>query len=189
MVTGLDAATLRRIQPVGAISRYPVADDDSEPDPRTVTVLLGSGGDSLTTSWLQQARAGSPGWSWTVLGRRSAAWVADPWPAIRAAAVVVTAAGQNTLAETMSARRPALVVPQHRPHREQIVTAVALTPSGCPVEVIEPGSRQDWATLLDRVSRLDGQCWASWCDGRAAGRAARIIERTRHRQLTGARVG
>ncbi|GAB2870075.1 glycosyltransferase [Nocardioides pacificus] len=177
------------IHHVGALARYPVvSDSETGRAPRSgtrrqVVVLHGSGGGGLSPQTLETARAQTPDWDWTVLGGPGG-WVADPWPVITAADVVVTHAGQNALAEVAAARRPAVVVPQERPHREQRTTAGALAAGGWPV-VVEPVFPVDgWAARLAAAAALDGTRWERWCDGRAADRFADIVVE----QLTGAAV-
>ncbi|MDQ6641618.1 MAG: glycosyl transferase [Actinomycetota bacterium] len=183
-VTGLDEDTLRRIRAVGAISRFPVA-DRTRTRPRTVTALFGSGGNDFPRTWLERAQTCAPDWSWTVLGGPGG-WDTDPWPALVSATVVVTHAGQNALAEVAAARRPAVVVPQRRPHNEQDTTADVLAASAhWPVEVLRRDQEPDWPALLDRVAGLDGARWSRWCDGRAAERAARVIEEIRRSEAAG----
>ena len=96
-------------------------------------VLSGRGGTELTLDELAAAEAETPGWTWTVLGAPGDRWVADPWPLICAADVVVTHAGQNAIADVAAARRPAVVVPQPRPFDEQATTAGALAAAGLAV--------------------------------------------------------
>lgn len=178
MVTGLDAPTARRIIPVGAISRFPV-NQGCPVRPRSVTLLHGSGGTALTGTLVRRLRTDTPRWSWTILGGPGA-WYEDPWPILTSSGVVVTHAGQNALAEVAAARRPAVVLPQTRPHDEQVTTASVLAAdSSWPAEVVHAAGLPDWSALLERVATLDGSAWAGWCDGRGAQRAAREIERVR----------
>ena len=96
-------------------------------------VLSGRGGTELTLDELAAAQAETPGWTWTVLGPPGRRWVADPWPLLCAADVVVTHAGQNAIADVAAARRPAVIVPQPRPFDEQATTARALDAAGLAV--------------------------------------------------------
>ena len=96
-------------------------------------VLSGRGGTELTLDQLAAAQAETPGWTWTVLGPPGTRWVADPWPLLCAADVVVTHAGQNAIADVATARRPAVIIPQPRPHDEQATTARALDAAGIAV--------------------------------------------------------
>jgi hypothetical protein len=173
LATGLTDAQRSRLHPVGALSRFPVADAaERRPGPRRVTVLAGRGG-AFDPALLDAARAQAPDWAWTILGGDT--WVDDPWQAVREADVVLTHAGQNALAEVAAARRPAVVVPQQRPHAEQTTTATVLAEGDWPV-VVEPTFPGDgWADRLDRAAALDGSAWARWCDGHAAERFAGVV--------------
>lgn len=174
-----------RLVHVGAFSRFDgrVDDDVRAPTPATrqVTVLSGTGGPGVDAASLERARRSTPGWTWTVLGGQAGAWHDDPWPALLRADVVVTHAGQNALAEVAAARRPAVVVPQERPHEEQRTTASALHADGrLPVVVADPPPTDDWAGLLDRAARLDGRAWEVWNDGKGAARAADVVLEVAH---------
>lgn len=182
MVRGLAPADAARLQCLGALSRFR-ADEfgadlrrDGAPDGvRRVVVLNGSGGGGPTADQLDRARATSPGWDWQVLGGPTGAWVADPTTALREADVVVTHAGQNALAEVAAARRPAVVVPQDRPHDEQRTTAGVLARGGWPAVVHEHWPDVGWDARLARASALDGGRWGSWCDGRAVHRFVGVV--------------
>jgi hypothetical protein len=108
-------------------------------------------------------------------------WAADPAPALCAADVVVTHAGQNAIAEVAAARRPAVVIPEPRPHDEQEATARALSTGHWPVTVLGSWPERGWGRLLTETSMRDGALWGAWCDGRAAQRFADVIERTARR--------
>ena len=176
MVHGLSSAALARLVPVGAMSRHPVRREAPSVAPcpeRTVVVLLGTGGHDVSTTDIDRARASTPGWTWTVLDGSPETWVADPSSVVAAADVVITHAGQNAIAETAAARRPAVVVPQARPHDEQLVTASVLE-QGWPALVCRTWPRAGWSGLLERAAAMDGQGWSRWCDGDAAHRFAEL---------------
>lgn len=175
MAPGLPADVAARLQPLGGLSRFapdpsPVASDRAG----SVVVLAGTGGGSEV---LQEAAArgaaAAPDLVWRVLGPGS--WSADPWAEIRAADVVVTAAGQNSLAEVAAARVPAVVVPQDRPHDEQATTGRVLADEAWPAVVVDDPAGADWAGLVRRAARLDGGRWAGWVDGGAASRMADVV--------------
>ena len=181
-VRGLASADAARLQCLGALSRFgadelaaEVRRDAAPHDVRRVVVLNGSGGGGPTADDLDRARATSPGWDWQVLGGPTGAWVADPTTALREADVVVTHAGQNALAEVAAARRPAVVVPQDRPHDEQRTTAGVLARGGWPAVVHEHWPDVGWGARLARASALDGARWAGWCDGRAVHRFVGVV--------------
>lgn len=101
--------------------------------------------------------------------------VADPWPLLCRAAVVVCTAGAGTVAEVAAARRPAVVLPQPRPFDEQFALALGLA-GGAPVEVVDRWPAADrWPVLLDRVEQLDPAGWSAWHDGRGAERLAAAV--------------
>jgi hypothetical protein len=170
----------RRIRYVGGLSRSDVADDRRRPDrlPRRVTVLMGAGGTSISRTQLTSARGETPGWRWTVLAVPPiGSWVDDPARVLRESDVVITHAGQNAIAEVAAARRPAIVIPQRRPHAEQEATAHALTSDRWPATVLWSWPGEGWDLLLDEASTRDGGAWEAWCDGDAACRFADILER------------
>lgn len=171
---GLPADIRARLRRVGALSRFPpVEPGPDRPGNHRVTVLAGTGGDGFDAATLSGAAQQTPGWAWTVLGPGS--WVSDPWAAIREADVVVSRAGQNSVAEIAAARVPAVLVPGARPHDEQVTTARVLAAGPWPVLVEADLPRSGWAQRLDAAAGLDGAGWSSWCDGSAAERFAGII--------------
>jgi hypothetical protein len=164
LLPGLPAAVRDRVVALGGLSRFPVAlPRPRRPGPPRAVVLSGGGG-----GWAGEFTR-APGWEWTVLGRGG--WTDDPRPVVEDADVVVTHAGQNALAEVAAARRPAVVVPQDRPHDEQRVTAGFLRAPAWPA-VVEDAVAADH---LDAARALDGSAWAGWCDGRAADRFAEVV--------------
>ena len=104
-------------------------------------------------------------------------WVDDVWPHLRAADVVITHAGDGALADVSAARRPAIIVPQERPHREQRAAARVLRSGLWPAIVVGRTAGRDWETLLEQARALDGNGWKWWNDGAGAHRAAAVIQR------------
>lgn len=181
MVHGLTGSEAERMVRVGALARHPVGGPRPVPGDGSggnVLVLGGRGGGGLAPGTLDRARALAPGWSWTVLGGSSGVWVEDTRAAILAADVVVGHAGENVVAEVAAARRPAILVPQERPHREQEFTARTLGSGQWPVLVERNPATAHWQQLLDRAHHLDTASWERWCDGRAADRFAALVDRT-----------
>jgi hypothetical protein len=170
------AAWTDKLRPLGALSRF----DDrpvppQPPDRRRVVALGGTGGDGFGEQ-VDRARLASPAWRWTQLGGSGGAWEADPWDVLTSADVVVTHAGQNAIAEVAAARRPAIVVPQPRPHGEQQATARTLERAGLAIVCRRWPEAARWPALLDAARRLGGEGWSRWNDGLAATRAAEAIE-------------
>ncbi len=189
MAPGLPDDLRERLVPVGALSRHPVRDvpaSGAATRGRTVALLLGSGGHDVSADDVRLAQEVTRDWHWHVLGADRSTWVADPSAVLAGADVVVTHAGQNALAATAAARRPAVVLPQARPHDEQQTTGAVLA-DGWPA-VVRPAwpDADEWAGVLDRAADLDPRRWAEWCDGRAADRFADVVLETRARIVDGA---
>ncbi|SED13222.1 Predicted glycosyl transferase [Nocardioides exalbidus] len=183
MSPGLPEAVARRLVPVGALSRHPVREPRARPRtvaPRSVALMLGSGGHQVRAEDVAAARAATPDWQWHVLGADEHTWVEDPSPTLDRVDVVVTHAGQNAIAETAAARRPAVVIPQSRPHHEQHVTADCLA-ADWPAVVCRTWPTGQWPAVLARAASLDAGGWAGWCDGGAADRFADVVLATRQR--------
>ncbi|MFJ8803425.1 glycosyltransferase [Streptomyces sp. NPDC102487] len=166
----------------GAFSRFdgrPLPPPANEPTrgshPRRVLLLLGSGGTDISPGEIKSAQEATPTWQWTTLGGPEGGWAADPWPALCAADVVVTHAGQNALAECAAARRPAVVVPQERPFGEQSATGRALTRGRLAVVAPVWPNAEEWPGLLDRARALGGNGWSQWAPGNGAARAAAAL--------------
>lgn len=182
MISGLSASARRRLHCVGAISRFGSRGDEGRPalgsgSSRRVLLLGGAGGSSLDPAAVATARASTPDWHWTVLGSRGGRWVDDPWPDICSADVVITHAGQNALADVAAARRPAVVIPESRPHDEQVTTASVLAGSSrWPAIVRWSFPETGWPTLLEEAAALDGDLWRTWNDGNGAWAAAAVIQ-------------
>jgi hypothetical protein len=177
MLPGLAPEVRARVHGVGALSRHPVSDPAPPPAERVVTFLGGAGGHDLDAAALEdlldRAAASTPEWTWEVAG--PGRWHDDVAGLLRRSRVVVTHAGQNALAEVAAARRPAVVVPQLRPHREQHPTAAARAGGGWPGRVLPTLPEHGWPDLLEDAARRDGSTWDRWCDGGAAARMAALV--------------
>lgn len=176
MLRDVPDRVLSKVRPLGALSRFAVTEPGvRRPGPPRVTLLAGTGGSDLHPRVIDRARAQTPDWQWTVLSRDHGSWVADPRAAIADADVVITHAGQNAIAEVAALRRPAVVVPQERPHEEQVTTASVLAGPDWPALVEPSFPHEGWAERLATAASFDGRLWSAWCDGRAAGRFADVI--------------
>ena len=174
------ARRLTRIRHVGAFSRFDGRPPAPSPARRggtlSVAVLSGGGGSEVTGRHLRRAAAATPGWAWTILGGTAGQWAEDPWPALCRADVVITHGGLNAIAEVAAARKPAVVVPQDRPHGEQRATAHALARAGLAVTADPWPQDATWPALLRAARELGGARWAAWSTGTGAQDAAQIIE-------------
>ncbi|PSM38270.1 hypothetical protein C6Y14_38555 [Streptomyces dioscori] len=157
------------------LSRTDLSPADSARTPRKVLLLMGAGGTDVSPGEVKAARAATPGWEWTTLGGPEGGWSADPWPALCAADVVVTHAGQNALAECAAARRPAVVVPQERPFGEQAATGRALTRGDLAVVTPRWPAPDAWPALLEQAYEQGGDRWSRWAPGDGAIRAATAL--------------
>jgi hypothetical protein len=168
-----------KVRHVGAFSRFDGRPPESRParrgDHRQVLVLQGQGGSAITERDLRLAARRTPGWRWAALGG-TGPWKHDPWADLCQADVVVTHAGLNTLAEVAAARKPAVVIPQARPHGEQAATARALASARLAVIAHIWPTADRWPAVLHAALRIGGSRWASWSPGTAAAHAARLIE-------------
>ncbi|SDG78554.1 glycosyltransferase [Pseudonocardia oroxyli] len=169
---------------VGAVSRYEGRTAAPPPDGNRVLVLWGRGGAGPAAADLAAAAAATPTWSWAVTGTagpdvpagvRPLGHVQDVWAALAEADVVVTHAGQNAVAEVAAARRPAIVLPQARPHGEQAATGAALARHGLAQVADGWPAAECWPGLLGEARRRGGAAWAQWSDGSGVARAARLL--------------
>lgn len=173
---------------IGAMSRF-----DDRPAPaapgagRRVLAAWGAGGLDVGPGQLRDVAAATPTWQWDVIGPATpggpdpanltwSGWAADVWPRLCAADVVVTHAGQNALAEVAAARRPAVVVPQDRPHGEQRATAEALARAGIALPVSSWPAAAEWPGVLAEAAGRGGSGWARWSTGDGAARAAAVLD-------------
>lgn len=160
-----------RVVWVGGISRFAGRPRTAAREPRSVLVL----GAALAGGALERARAeaASAGWAFRTVGADAAHWSADPWDALCAAEVVVSAAGQNSVADLAAAGARAVVIAQERPFDEQAATAAELDRAGLAV-VSHPPEPGAFVGLLDRARALDPR-WEQWQTAGAPERAAAVI--------------
>jgi hypothetical protein len=188
-----------RVRWVGGVSRHDGRVDGPErPEPGSVLVLAGGGAEGRAglARRVAEAAAATPSARWSVLGDSADSWVDDPWPFLRAAEVVVSAAGQNSVADLAAASARAVVLPQQRPFDEQRTTALLLAARGL---AVVPGAGSDdesaggalrgledapsgdawpappaWPELLARARALRPG-WDLWQVEGAAARAAAVV--------------
>ncbi|TQR83518.1 UDP-N-acetylglucosamine--N-acetylmuramyl-(pentapeptide) pyrophosphoryl-undecaprenol N-acetylglucosamine transferase [Mycobacterium hodleri] len=164
---------------VGGISRFDGRrrPKSSQRDRPSILVLNGSGGADLTTETVDRCAAAHPEFSWTTLGVKGGPWAEDPWPALCAADVVVSSAGQSSVADIAAAGRPAIIVAQDRPFAEQRATARALHRAGLAVVRPQWPDLADWPHLVDDARALGSDVWDRWQTSHSAARAAALIDR------------
>lgn len=178
MLPGASSRVLARLHAVGSISAAERSKGRG-PGPITrVLVLAGVGGGGMSSAQIREAKRQTPGVEWDEIGTTPSNRVADPGPRIREASLVITHAGQGSIADVAAAQVPAIVVPQDRPHDEQVAASrvLASTPD-LPVIVTDTFERDDWAALLETAAGLDGRNWVAWNDGAGALRAAALLDR------------
>jgi hypothetical protein len=171
---------------LGAFSRFDDRAAVQGGSGRRIAVMWGSGGLDIGVDDIRSAAKATPDWQWDVLGQSVTGadlpnlvwhgWVDDVWSRLTAADIVVTHAGQNAIAEVAAARRPAIVVPQTRPHDEQHATAAALRGSGIGVVANAWPQPEEWPHLLHRAMTVGGAGWSRWSPGDGARRAAALLD-------------
>lgn len=173
-----------RVHAVGGISRFagrtaPPAHPHRPGDPLRVLVLSGAGGSSWTSATWRRVEAACPQARFTYLGGTLGPRSEDPFPQIAAADVVISAAGQNSIADLAVARARTIVLAQARPFGEQAATAALLAREGLAV-VPAPGAEDEfppperWPLLLEEARALTPD-WSRWETDGAADRAAGVI--------------
>lgn len=139
--------------------------------PRTVAVQTSLGGTGVRLTDVLAAARATPDWTWRVMGRTSGAVlevpanvellgvVAEPAPLLAAADVLVTSAGHNAVAAAAAARRPALIIPEPRPFREQERFAEALAAAGA-TAAPDFTAPSDWERTLAALRDSDPELLA-----------------------------
>ena len=138
-------------------------------------VVWGASQPELPESELRNVASSTEGWSWRMRSPRRPS--PNLWREMLDADVVVTHAGQNTIAEVAAAARPAIVVAQPSDYGEQAANARALARVGACVAVQEWPDPTMWPQLLDSAIRMDTSSWAEWNNRGGAALAAEAIRR------------
>ncbi|MDF2992935.1 MAG: putative glycosyl transferase [Microbacterium sp.] len=115
------------------------------------------------------------GWDVTSAGHDDASRVSDPWPLLSRSTVVVSAAGQNSVADLAASGARSVVIAQDRPFDEQRATAEALERGGLARSIGDDPSPSGLADLVERAAS-DTPDWSRWQVAGAAGRMASAIE-------------
>ena len=171
----------------GMISRFDGRARQVEPcghTGRCVVLLLGAGGHGMRARDLTEA-AEVRDTHWHVLGAVGAVAatprilmagiVADPWPLLCSADVVVAAAGDAAIADVAAARAPLVAVPQDRPFREQVEHVRVLAEHHLCVPAAPWPTREHWPRLLASAQEVAGHRWAEVSDGLGVKRAADLL--------------
>lgn len=153
---------------VGGVSRYD-GRGDSDVEPGHVVVL-----GAASAGQVAAAAAATPTARWTTLGGPGGVWADEPWEFLRRAEIVVSAAGQNSVADLAAVGARAVIVAQDRPFGEQAATARALASAGLAIVVDAWPEAEDWPALLERARELRPE-WERWQTAGAARRAADVI--------------
>jgi hypothetical protein len=141
-----------------------------------VVVLGAAGGTSLTRELVDSWSAADDRFDFRTLGVAGGDWVDDVWPVLCSAALVVTNAGQNAVADVAASGTPAIVVPQARPFDEQAATAHALAAGSIAAVLDEWPSVDRWRRAADCALGIGGRTWSLLGTDGAPDRAARAIE-------------
>ena len=175
----IDAAELAgridRVRHVGAISRYDGRDRDGGEDDTARRVLFLSR--TLDQPELAETAdlLAAQGWVVETAGARGDDRVDDVWPMLCRATVVVSAAGQNGVADLAAAGARAVVLPQDRPFGEQEHTGRVLQSDGYAWTGPADSTPQQIVELIERAAASTPD-WSGWGVQGAAARAARAIE-------------
>lgn len=163
-----------RLHEVGWISRY-AGRAAGRPAPGTVLVLGGIGDPEDRPRMWEELHRRFPDLRWRTAGHLPGSSVPDPWELLREAEVVISAAGQNSVADVFAAGRALVLVPQPRPFGEQHATARALDQQGLAVTMERWPDHDALASAMAASRRGDlGTPLRQVGDG--ARRAARVIE-------------
>jgi len=161
------------------------------PERPLIVAMLGRGGALNAIEHLSQAAAATPDYEWLVVGLsqddanhagvdagnlRLAGWIDDPSLHLRAADIVVTAAGHNSVMETGFHGCRMVAVAQERPFDEQLRKTIVLDREGLAVGLSQWPEPQRWPEILDRAQRLDPAKWEKVFEQDGARQAAEVIE-------------
>ncbi|MFF0909409.1 glycosyltransferase [Microbacterium enclense] len=115
------------------------------------------------------------GWTVDAIGHDAASRVDDPWPLLSSRTVVVSAAGQNSVADLAAAGARAVVIAQERPFDEQQRTADALRSAGLARVAPADVSAEELVAHVEGAAG-DSPDWSRWQVAGAARRFAEAVE-------------
>lgn len=171
------------VREVGGISRFERRSRDAGPRRRPRIVHLNSAGMRGDHRFWRAVRASAQRMGpaeWVEMGGPDGAWREDPWPELSSADVVVTCAGQSSVADAACCDVPMVVVPRRHEYGEHDATARALgTLPGVVVMRYGDGPTAVARTVCDQVNAAlqtgSGGIRARWGVDGAASRAAEVI--------------
>lgn len=184
---GVHATTVERagarVAEIGGLSRFERRPPERRPGPGPTVVHLNSSttvGDHRFWRAVRRRVIRSGAADWIEIGGPDGAWHDDPWPALSSADVLVTGAGQSSIADAACADVPLVVVPEWRPHGEHDATADALEGiRGASVGRYGDGPSAVAAEVRLRLARAaDGETAgirSSWRVDGASARAAEVL--------------
>lgn len=189
---GVEPAWSERTRWTGAFSRFDGRRRraaDGCPAGRCVVVALGTGGHDVRATDVRAAARSTPGWHWHVAGELDApverpaeviehGRVADVWPLLSGADVVVGPCGGGLAADVAAAGTPFLALPQPRPFHEQVELARLLRTAGVAETAATWPTATEWPALLERLAddRAGAAArWRGWSDAGGAARAAAVV--------------
>lgn len=157
---------------------------------RHVVVVSGLGGPGTMLQQVIKAAETTSGWMWWVLGPvsdeataphprvRLVGEVADPYPFLIAADVVVGSAGNNTVMEVATAGARFVCIPEARPFEEQHSKAAALQRLGAATVLQAWPEAKQWPRLLVDTAQQDVKIWQQLANPHGAEEAADFIRQT-----------
>ncbi|GAB3078055.1 glycosyltransferase [Corynebacterium aquatimens] len=165
-----------RLHAVGGISRLQVPSGSViQRDAKHVVVMAGMGGSTWDAKDWRAVEDACEGYRFTFLTEDNR--IEDEAELARmlaGAGVVVTAGGQNSIADIAALGAPAILLPQPRPFIEQKMNAHVVRDAGLAVVPDSFPAPEEWPGLLDRAQVLNAE-WSRWETEGAARRAADVI--------------
>lgn len=174
-----------RVYCVGGISRFAsnvqsrhqnevtsrISDPGTSPG-NHVVVMQGAGGTQWTRDYWQHIEKLCPNWTFTYLGGEVHS--DNPLREMAHADVVVSAAGQNSVADIALSGKPCILLPQERAFAEQFATAEAAEKLDVVLACKQVPDPSDFPALLD-AAKVKKPQWKKWEVMGAAERAAEVI--------------
>lgn len=166
-------------QPAGAI-----------PPPKNIVVMIGNGNSAITGYDIDRIAASQPSHITYVLGRlidqdrptdsraHYLGFVSDPVKYLSNAEVVISSAGQNSVAELGALRRRAVLVPETRPFDEQAATVQAAQRCNVAISGSWTFSAQQWIEAIEQARRIDVDRWKPFVSSNSGQRIAHAIMQT-----------